>query len=186
MIVIFFNLIRGHVQMSKAYFLGILLLICGLFFLIESDQIEFDMFGVALALLAAISYATYIIFSKGSINLPPLTYAFAVSIGSAIICFALALEEVDLLIPSSSETWFHIIAMSAFCTVLPILFLLESFKSIPVERAAILSVLEPVFVVIAGVMLLGEELSIFQGLGVVIILTAAIVVSLDKKQAQQE
>jgi drug/metabolite transporter (DMT)-like permease len=180
MIVILFNCFFGYAQMSKAYLLAILLLVSGLFFLIDTDQLEFDVYGLILAMLSAVSYAAYIIFSKNRIKLPPLTYTFAVSIGSAVIFFILALDDIEALIPSSAETWYNILGMALICTVLPVIFLLESFKSITAERAAVLSVLEPVFVIIAGVTLLGEKVNILQAVGVIVILSAAIVVSLDK------
>ena len=53
--------------------------------------------------------------------------------------------------------------------------MLYSLKYISSERASILSVLEPVFVVIFGVILLGETLHPWHAVGVVFVLLGAMI-----------
>ena len=66
-------------------------------------------------------------------------------------------------------------------TVIPILLMLHSLKYISSEKASLLSVLEPVFVVIFGVLLLGETLKPIHALGVVFVLAGALLTLLSHK-----
>ena len=59
-------------------------------------------------------------------------------------------------------------------TVIPILLMLYGLKYISSEKASILSVLEPVFVVIFGILLLGESLRFLSAVGIVLILAGAL------------
>ena len=71
--------------------------------------------------------------------------------------------------------------MALISTALPILLLLEAMKYISSTKASILSVLEPLFVVIFGVILLDEQISLAEGCGVVIVLAGAMLALRCKK-----
>ena len=174
-IIILFNWLFYQQKISKIYFLSIFLLLAGLLALIKKDEMAFDLYGIGFALLSAIIYAAYIMYSKLQISLPPLESTFAISFGSSILCLAIAFYENAFIIPSSSIIWFDAIGMAVICTVLPILFLLEGLKLISAERTALLSVLEPICVVIVGAWVLHEQISLMQIVGVTIILSSALI-----------
>ena len=64
--------------------------------------------------------------------------------------------------------------MGIICTALPILFFLESLKYISSEKASMLTVLEPIFVVIFGVILMHEPITFIQIIGIITILLGAL------------
>ena len=63
---------------------------------------------------------------------------------------------------------------------MPILFLLEAMKHISSDKASLLSVLEPVCVVIIGMLLLDETLTALQVVGIIAVLGGALLVQFEK------
>jgi drug/metabolite transporter (DMT)-like permease len=80
-----------------------------------------------------------------------------------------------LVIPQNIDTWLNLLVIGVIATVIPILLMLHSLKYISSEKASILSVLEPVFFVIFGVVLLGETLQAWHAFGVVLVLLGALI-----------
>ena len=158
---------------AKAYFAAVAVIMAGLVLLADYNALAVNALGIVLGVVSAAAYAAYIVFSK-KIALSPGVSTLMVSAGCATTCFVLALVDGSLVVPATGELWINIVAISVICTVVPILFLLEALKTISSEKASILSVLEPVFVVLAGIVLLGEQVSWIQIFGVVIVLGGAL------------
>ena len=59
-------------------------------------------------------------------------------------------------------------------------------KYISSEKAAIVSVLEPVFVLLSGIILLGETVSVMQIFGTIIILSGAVITLFSKNSTNQK
>jgi drug/metabolite transporter (DMT)-like permease len=79
-------------------------------------------------------------------------------------------------VPSGLNNWFNIIGIGLLCTAIPILLLLKALQYIDAEKAATLSVLEPVFVLIFGIILLDEKVTFIQIMGTIIVLSGALMV----------
>jgi drug/metabolite transporter (DMT)-like permease len=179
-IIILYNWVKYQQKINRIYFTTIIFTLMGMLLLIDKDELAFDLFGMILAIMSAISYAAYIICSKNQLeNLSPLISTLMVSIGSCTFFLSMSFLSGQLIIPAA-DVWPGIIAIGIICTALLILLLLEGLKYISSAKAAILSVLEPVTVVIFGILLLDEELSFLQFLGVIIMLSSAIIIQLDK------
>ena len=184
-IVMLFNVLYHKLHISKSYYIAFLLLIIGLVCLIDMHVLIFDIFGVVLGVLSALFYACYIIASK-KISIPPTVSTFMVSIGCMTTCLISSIIDSSFSIPESIEVWCNIISISMICTALPILLLLEGLKYISSEKASLLSVLEPVFVLILGIALLNEQVTRIQIIGSIMLLLAAIITLLsDKNEANQ-
>jgi drug/metabolite transporter (DMT)-like permease len=159
---------------AKAYFAAVAVIMIGLVLLADYNALAVNAVGIVLGVISAAAYAAYIVFSK-KIALPPAMSTLMVSAGCSMTCLVLALLDGSFVLPLTGELWINIVAISVICTVVPIVFLLEALKTISSEKASILSVLEPVFVVLAGIVLLGELVSWMQIFGVVIVLGGALV-----------
>ena len=181
MIIILFNWLNGKQKIGNVYYISIALILTGMLCLINKNELIFDLYGIILALLAAVSYAAYIIYSKNQAEpLSALLSTLVISAGSGLFFLIISLLENSFKMPVTLSIWLDILAMGIICTALPILFLLEALKYISSAKAAILSVLEPVAVVILGVLLLDEKLSFIQLVGVITIVIGALVVQFDK------
>lgn len=182
-IIVIFNWLYKKDKLSRNYCISIALLCLGIAMLGITKSATFNLYGVLLAILSAIHYSLYIIFSKKiSTQMSPMSSTLIVSIGGSLGCFIFSLVDNTLMIPTSWSSWINIAGIGIICTALPILMLLKGLEYISSAKAAILSVLEPVCVAISGVFLLGEHLSFFQIIGTITILVAASITQFPDKK----
>jgi drug/metabolite transporter (DMT)-like permease len=174
-IVMIINIIFYNAKFSKIYFLAFLIILIGLVLLIDIQDCRLDILGVVLGVGTAMFYACYMVASE-KISIHPILSTVMVSIGSAAICFIASLVDSSFHIPSGLSNWLNIIGIGLLCTAIPILLILKALKYIDAEKAATLSVLEPVFVLIFGIILLGEKITFIQGIGTIIVLFGALMV----------
>ncbi|MBA2710044.1 MAG: DMT family transporter [Tatlockia sp.] len=160
-------------RISWTYYLALLIIFIGMFCLISGSQFSFSLKGIGFGLLSSFLYALYIISSKSS-PLSPLISTFLVSLGSTIICLTGALIHHSFIVPKNPVVWLNICGIGIICTALPIVLLLKGLKQISSLQASILSVLEPVFVIIFGIILLDEKINLIQATGVLILLSGAL------------
>ena len=179
-IIMLFNWVWHRKPIPKTYYIAIALILIGLIFLTDLSSLKYDMIGAGLGILSAVSYAGYIVSNK-KIKISPLISTLMVSLGCMVTFFILANLQFSFVIPTTLSMWSNIFGMGLICTALPILLLLEGLKYISEEKASLLSVLEPVFVVVFGIMLLGEKISVPQIVGIFTILCGALITLLSKK-----
>lgn len=177
-----FNWIIYKTPTSRIYYVSLVTIIFGMLLLIDIEEMKADIRGIGLALFSAAGYACYIIFSKSSINsAPPITSTLTISIGGSLFALFASFFNDSFYIPQSFDMWKNILGLGIISTAIPILFLLEGLKYVTSERAAFLSVLEPVFVFILGVVALNEPVSAMETIGAIIILIGAMLVQLDRR-----
>lgn len=167
----------------KEYYIAIAVITAGLVLLADFNALAVNAMGIILGVISAAGYAAYIVFSK-KINLPPVISTLMVSAGCATTCLILALIDGSFVIPSTHFAWINIAGISIICTVVPIILLLQALKVISSEKASILSVLEPVFVVLVGIVLLDEYVTWAQIFGVTIVLGGALLSLLSNEKSK--
>lgn len=182
-IVVLINRIFYKTRIYRTYYLAVGIILLGMVLLADMGETAIDWLGISFAIISATSYAIYIVLSKNS-SMSPITSTLMVSIGCAGTGLVWALADGSFFVPTTLVVWADIFALGTICTAIPILLLLESMKYISAEKASILSVTEPVFTVIFGMILLGETININQAIGVVALLVGALVTLLPKKLAK--
>lgn len=160
-------------SIPTASYLAITIIMIGMSLFVDWDEMKMDLIGVGLGCASAFFYACYMVFSKHNKASPNIS-TLMVTLGSAATFLVFSLLNHTLAIPSGLPVWGNLVGIAIISTAVPILLLLHSLKYINTDKAAILSVLEPVFVVIFGVLLLGEQLKFSHMLGVVIVLSGAL------------
>lgn len=170
-------------SISTRYYGATALIMIGMIFLIDSTHMIFDYKGLVCGIASAFLYALYVIVSKKS-RLNPLVSTCMVSLGSMITCLCAALIHGSFSVPLDLVVWKNSIAIGIICTALPMLFLLKALQYISSEKASLLSVLEPIFVLIFGFVLLDEILTIRQIIGVVFALLGAVLALLPGKKVR--
>ncbi len=158
----------------KIYYLAILIILIGMGFLVDMNDLSFNLWGILFGVISAFFYACYVIASKRN-QLSPNMSTLMVCLGCMVTSFVLSLFNHTLVIPSSLLVWGNLLGIAIVSTVIPILLLLHSLQYISSEKASILSVLEPVFVVIFGIVLLGESLRFLSAVGIILILSGALI-----------
>lgn len=178
--IIFLNWLLFRNKAPKAYYFVLICILVGIALLSDPGQFKMDIFGNFMGILSALFYAFYIVFSKKN-ALPPLLSSFVVTLGCTATCLAFAIITNTFVIPTSTEVWIHLVCIGIICTALPILLLLEALKHINSDTASLLAVLEPVFVVIFGIVLLDESMTFLQFLGSLILIAGGVVTIFAKK-----
>lgn len=170
-------------KIVPVYYLAAAIIFIGMICLVDVNQLAFDLSGIAIGLVSAFFYACYMISSKRTTVSPNLS-TLVICFGCMFTCLTVALYDNTFTLPLSIHLWTNLLGISIVSTVVPILLMLYSLKSISSERASILSVLEPVFVVIFGALLLGEHLDVVNGAGVCLILIGAMLTLFSHKISQ--
>jgi drug/metabolite transporter (DMT)-like permease len=179
-IVVLINRYCYKAKVDTAYYIAIVMILAGMGLLAEMQEVSVDIYGISFAALSALFYAAYIVLSKKN-EISPITSTFMVSVGCMSTALVLALHDGSFVIPQGVTVWFDIVGIGVVCTAVPILLLLESLKYMSAEKVSILSVSEPIFTVIFGILLLGEVISSRQTYGIVLLLSGAMVTLLPRK-----
>lgn len=179
-IVMTLNIILYKARILKIYYLALGMLMAGIICLADMKGFTFDPTGIVLAILSAVFYAFYILVSK-KVVVQPGASTLMVCAGCMITCFIGANIDSSFHIPVGLENWLNIICMAVICTALPIVLLLCGLKYISSEKASMLSVLEPVFVVLCSTMLLGETITLIQLIGIIAVLSGALITFLPSR-----
>lgn len=182
-IVMFINIIVYKVRLSKIYLLALIVIAAGMLLLMNGNYGTFNARGIEYSILASMTYALYIVVSKNS-PVAPLPSTLLLSMGCIFTCLIAAIIDKTLSFPLSMSVWSNIVGIGIICTALPIVFLLKGLKNISSTQASILSVFEPIFVVIFGIILLDEKINVYQAIGVVTLLTGALISLLNDKFCQ--
>lgn len=164
---------------KKVYIYASIVMVIGLIVLADPANFKFDPFGIVPCLLSAATYAVYIISSKNlTLRLDPIHSSFLVILGNTFAFLVMIIIQDEVVIPKG-EDLFDIIAIGVISTAFPIMLFLESMKYISAVRASILTVLEPVVVTIIGVLFMEEILTDMQVIGIITILSSAILIQID-------
>lgn len=182
-IVILLNTIFYRTKINTNYYFAFFVITLGMVLLADTSAFNFNVFGIGIGLLSALLYAIYIFASKRIQAISPEHTTFMVSTGCMLTALIAALADSSFYVPTGISIWFNIVIMALVCTALPILFLMQALKYISSEKAAMLSVLEPVFVVLSGIFMLGEKVTKLQTLGIFAILAGALMVIISGKKA---
>lgn len=169
--------------------LAITMAVAGLFVLSWTGQGEVALLGVVLEIISALCFALYLIRvnrSKVS-NMPPTKLTFYVMMLGALIFAATIIYErseiemaTHFAVLPSTRGWLNLIALSLVCTVITNLALVHAIKMIGPTITAVLGVLEPVTAILLGIIFMGESLTSPIVLGIMLIISAVLIIVLRK------
>ncbi len=171
--VMLLNFLVYKQTIPKIYYLAISIIFTGMFFLVDFEDVSFNLWGIFLSVVSSFCYAGYVVVSKRN-TLSPHMSTLMVCLGCMVTSLVISLVSNTFIIPSSPIIWMHLFGIALIATVIPILLMFYSLEYISSEKTSILSVLEPVFVVFFGMLLLGETLQMRNVIGMVLILIGAL------------
>lgn len=171
--VMLINILTRRQAFSVVYGVCVTCIGIGMVFLADIEQAEFSVLGISLSIASAVLYSFYIVLSKEN-KLFARESTILLCLGCILTSLISACFDGSFNYPQKWSIWLDIIGIGLFCTALPMMFLVEGLRHVNATHASILSVFEPVFVVIFGVVLLGEHISAYQALGIAIVLAASI------------
>jgi len=173
------NRVRGGALLLSA--VGLVLVVLSP--VLASGQLALDPIGVGLALVAALSQATFILIAgRGFGSLPAArvaTYAIFAAGALALVLALLGGDTAGLAVPfHEPAAWIWILAGGIAGAAIPTTAFLLGIGLIGPSRAAILMTIEPLVGVTLAALLLGERPSVVQLVGGFAVLAAAIVLQL--------
>lgn len=135
-----------------------------------------DMLSVILVLIVAVEYSFYIVFSSQILpKVDLLTGVTIVMFGAAtsyVIYYFVAPPSVEINFPTSTNGWISVILLAVVATVLPTAMLYSGMKLIGTGKTAVLQTFEPVSSILAGVIFLGEPLTVARVIGAIFVIGA--------------
>lgn len=147
---------------------------------------EINAFGVLMGVLSGFFYGLYSIFGRYAIErgYDSWTMVFYTFLFCIIGC--LALSDIPLVLSAVSSAppgvWFYLVGIGLLTGFLPYLFYSKGLECMESSRASILAFVEPVGGTIVGMIVFSEFPNIFGVTGILLVLSAIVVLSYKKKK----
>ena len=143
--------------------------------------------GIILAIGSALAYAACFLWIERE-KLTALDTTVFVALktsGASILLFPYVLVTNGLTFSMSIQAFCGLL-LSGIFTILASVFLTIAIRHIGSVHTSILSAMEPIVCTIAGILFLGEQVSLKSSIGIMMVLTATILVTLSKQEEQTE
>lgn len=170
-------------QVSIRKLVALVCAFAGVSLVAGGDPTGIDLFGIALMLVAAAGYASYITGNRaavGSIDADVL--AATALIGTTLSSLAFGVVSGRLFVPTGVEQWWPILGTAVFGTALPLFLYVSGLDRIEASRAAITSTAEPVVTVVLGIILLGEAFTMSLVAGGALVLIGMLTIQVDPRK----
>lgn len=167
-------------RVSLTTVLSITLALVGIALLYRGDGgVSLNMGGVALVMASSLSYAVYIVIvNKSSLCMSSLKLTFYVMLFGVFTIIAMAYmrnpDGIQLL--TTGRQWGYALMLALLPTVISLILMVKSVHIIGSTPTAVMGALEPVTAVAIGVGIFGEAFSVRLGIGIVLILSAVILI----------
>jgi drug/metabolite transporter (DMT)-like permease len=148
-----------------------------------SDQ-HISWFGVLVGLGSGFGYALYSIFGKYALKkyqaLTVITYTFIFASVVLLPVSGITIKAEQL---ASSHVWIQILGLGFFPTALAYMLYTTGLSMIESSRASITATVEPVVATLLGVLVFDDVLTGYQIFGILLVLTAVVLIQLKKRRA---
>ena len=132
--------------------------------------------GAALALLAALIYASYSLLARFiHSRVDPLAQASVIT-GVAALLFGAIVAQQGLTLPRIASGWFGVMALAMVSTVVAMTAFLAGVRRLGATGAATLSVAEPIVAAVAAAFCLEEPLGVGAAVGVALVAASTVLI----------
>ncbi len=164
-------------KIKKSEFLALILATSGTILVIGLKLQNINFIGIMFGIAAAVIYAFYIVIgSKVTKGLDAFTASTVIISSSAFVYVTNAITN-DVPMPSTLEQWKWLFAIAVISTLVAIVTFFAGMKIIGPVKASMISTFEPIVTVLCSFWLLGESLDIYQMLGAILIIIAALILA---------
>ncbi len=184
-LIVLLDLVRGRkvgittIAAALCALSGTALLVGG----VTGDFAQATILDWCVSFASAFIFAFYILYSKrGLERYPPetvLLYTFAIA---AVAWACVTPPWVIFAAGYSATLWWIFIALGLFSTLVPFGLFYAGLRRLPAAEASILATTEPLVAVVAAALFLGERLGAWQLLGAGLVLTGAVLASLQPRR----
>ena len=140
---------------------------------------ELSISGSALALLSGLAYAIYIVWLSvfKYTDISGFVFTFYGSLFCSIVSLIFCVCSGNMYFPTTLQGWLLCILFALICNVGAVVLFQKGTMLIGGERASILSTVEPITSVVAGIAFLGEDGGIFTIIGTVLVVIASTLIA---------
>ncbi len=168
-----------HEKVTAATVIAILLSLAGIALLNHTgDGTSLSLWGVTLVMLSSLTYAIYIVVvNKSSLRMSSVKLTFYVLLFGLFTIYGYTLamgETVQLLV--TPKQWMYATQLAIMPTVLSLVLMVIAVHDIGSTPTAIMGAIEPITAVAIGVLVFGENFTPRLALGIVLILTAVLLI----------
>lgn len=146
------------------------------------DQ-QISLYGFLVGLGSGFGYALYSIFGKHALkkyqSLTVITYTFIFASAVMLPVSGFGIEMSQL---SSMHVWWQILGIGFLPTALAYMLYTTGLSMVESSRASITATVEPVVATLLGVFVFNEILTIYQLIGIVLVLVAVVLIQLKKQE----
>lgn len=168
-----------HEKVTAATVIAILLSLAGIVLLNQTgDGTSLSLWGVTLVMLSSLTYAIYIVVvNKSSLRMSSVKLTFYVLLFGLFTIYGYTLamgETVQLLV--TPKQWLYATQLALMPTVLSLVLMVIAVHDIGSTPTAIMGAIEPITAVAIGVIVFGENFTPRLAIGIVLILTAVLLI----------
>lgn len=168
-----------HEKVTAATIVAILLSLAGIALLNQTGNgTSLSLWGVTLVMLSSLTYAIYIVVvNKSSLRMSSVKLTFYVLLFGLFTIYGYTLamgETVQLLV--TPKQWMYAAQLALMPTVLSLVLMVIAVHDIGSTPTAIMGAIEPITAVAIGVLVFGENFTPRLALGIVLILTAVLLI----------
>lgn len=173
------SFIIGVEQFNWQKGLALVMCICGLFLILGVSLASISQIGVALGLSSAVVYSCYIMISNRVLKDVHSLVATTYVCSAAALVFAIYTAVTDQLILTLPLIgWLALLGIAFFGTIVGILCFFAGISRIGAANASIISTAEPAITVLLSAVVLGEQLTLLQGIGGFLIVVSILILQL--------
>lgn len=168
-----------HEKVTAATVVAILLSLAGIALLNHTGNgTSLSLWGVTLVMLSSLTYAIYIVVvNKSSLRMSSVKLTFYVLLFGLFTIYGYTLamgETVQLLV--TPKQWLYATQLALMPTVLSLVLMVIAVHDIGSTPTAIMGAIEPITAVAIGVLVFGENFTPRLAIGIVLILTAVLLI----------
>lgn len=168
-----------HEKVTAATVIAILLSLAGIALLNQTgDGTSLSLWGVTLVMLSSLTYAIYIVVvNRSSLRMSSVKLTFYVLLFGLFTIYGYTLamgETVQLLV--TPKQWLYATQLALMPTVLSLVLMVIAVHDIGSTPTAIMGAIEPITAVAIGVIVFGENFTPRLAIGIVLILTAVLLI----------
>jgi drug/metabolite transporter (DMT)-like permease len=168
-----------HEKVTATTVISIALCICGILMLNRTgDGASLSAIGVALVMVSSLTYAVYIVIvNKSTLRMSSIKLTFYVLLFGVLTILALntAMGESTQALTTVGQ-WVYALQLAVVPTVLSLILMVVAVHNIGSTPTAIMGAIEPITAVAIGVLLFGESFTPQLALGIVLILSAVLLI----------
>jgi drug/metabolite transporter (DMT)-like permease len=144
----------------------------GLWFALGSSFENLDTLGIGLAVIAMVATSIVILANaRAMADAPAISVGFFMMVSAAAVLAMLFAIFGDLVLPTTTLGWTGFIGVAVAATTGTLAFL-SGMAQIGATRATMITNLEPILGVLFAINVLGEQVSVYQGLGIAVVIAA--------------